>query len=469
MLNRFILIAVATLGTLIPSLANAHSSEGGIVLLLPTGYYLSGAAIAVAATFLLVAMLPDAVAERMSVMRLVLGRYPAVSAVPTSLVSFAFLASLVLAGFTGIQDPVENPLPLVIWILWWVGFTVLQALIGSLWPLFNPWTGPVELIRRIINVRPVRWLPVEIGYMLAFTQFAAFIWFELIDLAPSDPGRLAIAVSVYWLFNFGGALLFREGSWLQRAEPFSIFFGLIGGLSPLNRKPGNADDRVLRLVFPGRDLIDQPGLPVIGVLFVVLALVGSAFDGFSRTFLWLGALGINPLEFPGRSAVVISGTLGLIAMFAVQSLLFVGAVVLGCYLAGRMDLKREATGRLIYSMVPIALAFQAAHHLVSVLVDGQNAVIAASDPYSKGWNLFGTAHWHSTTSFLNTLDGVTWIFNTQTAIIVLGHVMGITIAHMLALKIFRDSRAAVVSQIPLAVLMVGYTAFGLWLLSTPRI
>jgi hypothetical protein len=138
-------------------------------------------------------------------------------------------------------------------------------------------------------------------------------------------------------------------------------------------------------------------------------------------------------------------------------------------MAGNGSAWREAAGRLVYSIVPIALAFQAAHYLTNVLVDGQNALIAASDPFGLDWNLFGTAEWHTTTSFLNTLSGVTLIFNTETAIIALGHVIGIVMAHLIASRLFESPRKAVISQIPLAALMVFYTGFGLWLLSTPRI
>jgi hypothetical protein len=456
---------------LLPEVTFAHGSEASIVLLLPTGYYLLGAALAVAASFVLLVFLPEHLSSRLAAMRLSLARIPVLPHAATSLVSFAILLFLVLAGIYGTRDPVENPLPLVIWMVWWVCFTLLQGLVGPLWPHLNPWTGPLALIRKAIGlgIKPLLRLPRNAGYLIAVLQFALFAWFELIDLAPSDPGRLAIAVSLYWLFNFVGAILCGEEAWFERAEPFSIFFGLIGRLSPLDRKPVDESHIELGLVWPGRSLLDRSALPLIAVLFVLLTLSTVGFDGFSRTFLWLSAIGINPLEFPGRSAVVISGTLGMLGMFAVQSTLFFGAVAVGAAIAGRGDLWRDAAGRLIYSIVPIALAFQAAHYLTTVLVDGQNVLIALSDPFALGWNLFGSAHWHTTTSFLNTLDGVSLIFNSETAIITLGHVVGIVMAHLIALKVFGNSRSAVVSQIPLAVLMVAYTAFGLWLLSTPRI
>jgi hypothetical protein len=312
-------------------------------------------------------------------------------------------------------------------------------------------------------------LPSQIGYLIAIAQFAAFAWFELVDLAPSDPERLATAVTLYWLVNFVGALVFGEAEWLKRAEPFSIFFGLIGRLSPFHRGARDPGRTQVSLVWPGRTLIADAGLPLSGVFFVLLTLSTVSFDGLSRTFLWLGAIGVNPLEFPGRSAVTVSGTVGLIGMFTALAAVFLAAVLAGCALAGRTAIWREAAGRLVFSIVPIALAFQAAHYLTAVLVDGQNALIALSDPFARGWNLFGTAHWRTTTSFLNTLEGVTWIFDTQTVAIALGHIIGIVIAHLIAMRLSPTPRQAILSQVPLAALMVFYTGFGLWLLSTPQI
>lgn len=461
-------LASSALLLLLPTSALAHGAEGGIVLLLPTGYYLAGAALAVAASFVLLAILPARLADRTAGMRLGLFTVPCAPHALTSIISFLFLATLVVAGLLGSRDPIGNPLPTMFWTIWWVCFTVVQAVTGPLWPHFNPWTGilaPLGHHRR----DPLATLPARVGYVIAILQFTVFAWFELIDLAPSDPGRLATAIVVYFLFNLLGAMIFGERDWMARAEPFSIFFGLIGRLSPIAREDAGPGRTRLSLVWPGRQLIGNAPLPLSGILFLLLTLSTVSFDGLSRTFLWLGAIGINPLEFPGRSAVVWSGAMGMIGTFVALAGAFLILVALGAAMAGRGTMWREAAGRLAYSIVPIALAFQAAHYLTNVLVDGQNAVIAISDPFEVGWNLFGTAEWHTTTSFLNTLSGVTLIFNTETIVIALGHVTGIVMAHLIALELFESPRKAVLSQIPLAILMVFYTGFGLWLLSTPRI
>lgn len=463
-----LVLTAALAPTLLPAQALAHGAEGGIVLLLPTGYYLAGAALAVAASFVLLAALPDQLVRCVAAMRLRLGTLPDIPHAGTSAAAFVILAVFVLAGFLGSRDPTDNPLPTMFWTIWWVCFTVLQAVTGPLWAHLNPWTGILAWLGAGRRAPPAS-LPQGLGYAIAILQFAAFAWFELIDLAPADPDRLAAAIVTYFVFNLAGALVFGERDWMARAEPFSIFFGLVGALSPFAREPAGPGHTTISLVWPGRSLIDHPALPLSAVLLLLLTLSAVSVDGLSRTFLWLGTIGINPLEFPGRSAVVWSGTAGMAGAFLVLAGVFFVAVLLGVALAGRLALWREAAGRLVCSIVPISLAFQAAHYLTNVLVDGQNAIIALSDPFDLGWNLFGTAGGHTTTSFLNTLSGVTMIFDTQTLAIAIGHVVGIVIAHVIAIDIFGDARKAAISQIPLAALMVFYTGFGLWLLSTPRI
>ena len=41
--------------------------------------------------------------------------------------------------------------------------------------------------------------------------------------------------------------------------------------------------------------------------------------------------------------------------------------------------------------MPIALVYVAAHYLTFLLFEGQAIVYLASDPFGRGWDLFGTA------------------------------------------------------------------------------
>ena len=48
-------------------------------------------------------------------------------------------------------------------------------------------------------------------------------------------------------------------------------------------------------------------------------------------------------------------------------------------------------GAFAYSLVPIALVYQAAHCFTYLLTEGQLSFALASDPFGWGWDLFGTA------------------------------------------------------------------------------
>jgi hypothetical protein len=468
---RVALLVLALLASATP--AWAHGGDRAFVLLMPTGYYLVGGTLAVAATFLVLALSPKGVSDRLARARLPLLAVRPPSPILTSVSSFVFLAFLLATGLYGSRDPLANPLPLTIWTLWWVAFTLATAVLGNLWAYLNPWTGLHRLATRLTRRMPPLSYPSWLGYWPAIVLFLGFAWFELIDLAPDDPERLAIAVGAYWLFTFVALLLFGEEAWLGRAEPFSVLFRFIGGLSPLVWEPkaGNGEKRQgLSLAMPGVALIGRTALPPSGVLFVLLTLASVSFDGLTKTFWWLGLNGINPLEFPGRSAVLGINTMGLVLTWEVLAVVYTAAVLLGWWLAGRPVPPRRLLGTLIFSIMPISLGFHFSHYLTALLVNGQYAYAAAGDPFGTGFNVLSQgsqAHFQITTSFLNTYEGTRAIWNAQTAGIVLGHVLAVLLAHETARRVIGNERLAVLSQVPLAAVMVAYTLFGLWLLSTP--
>lgn len=450
--------------------AFAHTGTSGFVLLLPARYYILGAATAVAASFLLLAFLPDRAANRLLKPSKPFVLLPHLPLPVFSLLSFALLLAFTIYGFIGPGDPFENPVTLFIWIVWWIGFTLIQVVFGELWTLFNPWSGILWLIGRLRAPQGSRKLPLGYGYWIAILQFGAFAWLELVSTDAYDPATLVIAVVIFWSFNLFGILVFGERSWRAEAEPFSVFFSLIGSLSPFERQADEKTGRIgIALVWPGKTLVKRDALPFSGGLFVLLTLSTVSFDGFSSTFFWVSSIGLNPLEFPGRSVVTWPMTIGLLVAFILLAGLFFLTVFGGMKLISSEKPFAPVAGRLVYSIIPISIVFHFAHYMTYLLVQGQYAIKLASNPFNQGWDLFGTADWQPTTSFFYEYGSVLTIWNTQTITVVLGHIAGITMAHLIAIDIFQDSAKAIRSQIFLAALMIGYTAFGLWLLGSPKI
>jgi hypothetical protein len=456
--------AATAIISMAPALAFAHAGERGFVLLMPRGYALWGGTLAVAASFLVLLVLPEAPIRRFAAVGTRLGRVPTTPAPWLSALSFALMVALIAAGLTGTRDPLENPLPLTVWTLWWGGLTAAHALFGNLWAALNPWIAPHRALRALLRLpeAPLAY-PRRLGHWPAIIIFLAFAWFELVDPAPDDPARLALAVSAYTAATLLGMLLFGERAWLAHAEAFSVFFRFVSLVAPVQ-----ADrDKGLILTWPGAALVRQGALGLSSALFLLLMLAAVSFDGLSKTFWWLALGGINPLEFPGRTAVMGRNSLGLLMSWAALSAAFGAAILLGGRLARAPASARSHVGALALSILPIALAYHLAHYLPAFIVNAQFALAALGDPFALGWDLLGLASRHPTASFLADYHSVAVLWTAQSGLIVLGHILAVLVAHAIALERFGSGRAAFLSQLPLALLMIAYTAFGLWLLSAP--
>ena len=231
------------------------------------------------------------------------------------------------------------------------------------------------------------------------------------------------------------------------------------------RGAASPGEHVLVVTLPGARLLGIGSLPAAGVVFVVVALATVSFDGLSRTFWWLGLLGENPLEHPGRTALVGRNTLGLIGAAAALLAAYAVSAAAGALWSGAKA--APALQRFVVSIVPIAFGYHFAHYLPSFLVDAQYALKALSDPFALGWNLLGMREFHVTASFLTHHASVEVIWYAQVGVIVAAHVAAVVALHGFAGESREGRLAPILSEMPLTLLMIGYTVFGLWLLSTP--
>jgi hypothetical protein len=256
--------------------------------------------------------------------------------------------------------------------------------------------------------------------------------------------------------------------WLERAEAFTVFFRIVSLLAPARwsaEKRQHVYDVTLKLGLPGSRLIDEPPLTYCETAFILLALATVSFDGLSRTFAWNAWFGINPLEFPGRSALLLQNTFGLALSFAILASAFVAAFLLGDFLSGRRSHPARLKVRVL-SLLPIAMGFHFAHYLPNLLLDWKHALRAVSDPFAQAWDILGTAGLNPGSPMAFDHAAITLIYNLQTFVIVLAHVVAVSAGHRLALGEASPDRAFL-SQAPMTLLMIAYTIFGLWLLSSP--
>ena len=443
--------------------AFAHASNQAFVPLLPTGFYTAAGVAAVAVTVLLLAIPSIAKLFSTNATMTLFDTKGYDGHVYTSLISAFFWVFLIIVGFYGSHDPLVNPLPLFVWTVWWVGFVTLSALIGNFWHWLNPWSGLYELVVGSSNYKPPLKLPDTLGSWPAIIIFIAFAIFMLASISPEDPEELAYFVSLYLVLTFVGMVLFGKNEWSARAECFTMIIRYFSALSTIGIQ-GNK----VKIGLPGWKLQTQQNQTTTAGLFVLIVFAISSFDGLNETFWWLDFLDINPLEFPGRSAIFWETTAGILITPVILISIFCGCVYCGLAMIGETVRFKEAFFMLAIAIVPIAVGYHLAHYLSSFLVNIQYSLAAATDPWTTGADFLNLGTFYVTTGFFNTLESSRTIFLTQTTAVVLGHILSIIVAHAAAHSLFKNNKLATISQIPLAAFMIAYTLFGLWLLAAPR-
>lgn len=441
----------------LPAEAFAHVSEQGFVLLLPTEAYSAAGVAVVALTVLLLFAVPaDVIKSLFHARRCRISTFSS-ARTTASLFSLVLLISLIYVGLNGPRDPLSNVMPLVFWTLGWIGLVSLSGFVGDVWSSLNPWTG---LYRLLGPIRPIVGLPRWLGVWPAVILLIGFASFLLADIAPDDPARLASLIGIYWLVIMAGLVVFGP-AWLRQVELGSVLFASYATLAPVRliTKGGFG--------FPGWRLLERAPKLSHGIFALTLLAVGS-FDGLNETFWWLAKIGINPLAFPGRSAVVWPTLLGLFGAIILLIAVFVGTTWLGMILAKGDTTFVETFSRLALSLLPIALAYHIAHYLTAFLVNSQYALAAVSDPLASGADLLGIQPFYVTTGFFNHIDSVRIIWLTQAGTVVIGHVWSVMLAHRMVLDIHSNTKRAALATLPLSLFMIGYTLLGLWLLATPR-
>jgi hypothetical protein len=210
-------------------------------------------------------------------------------------------------------------------------------------------------------------------------------------------------------------------------------------------------------------LIDTFGLVVVPLLFMAVYL------GFSWAIARLSGGKSNDDETFGN----IASTLEPVARSAGQ-LLGGGSTVgetfrlirfmrASARLLGGSSRVGETARIFVFSLVPIALAYNLAHFISLLAIQGQLIIPLVSDPFGFGWDLFGTVDY---TTNLNAVNAK-FVWYISVVAIVLGHIVSVYVAHVIALRTTPDHAKALKGQYPMLALMVIYTVSSLWIIGQP--
>jgi hypothetical protein len=362
----------------------------------------------------------------------------------------ALLAVVIVAGYEGGGSALDNLAPTFILIDFWVGLVFASVLFGDLFRAFSPW--------RAVRLPGIRPYPERWGRRPAALALLGFAWIELVSGWGEAPGDLTTAAVGYSVYTLAMQALFGTEAWSRGGEAFAVYFNLFSRMSVWERRGAVVG---VRPPLGGLPRLDTPP----GTVLFVAVMIGTVtFDGFSQGQLWkdlsvdlAGAIdGIVGLD----AAPKVVGTLGLLAGVAAIGGFYRLAIDGARSVGGDID-AAELRRAFVHTLVPIALAYVAAHYLTFLLFEGQATFYLASDPFGRGWDLFGTASRAIDYTFLS--QNGSWYL--QVGFVVAGHVCALALAHDRALALYRDPKLAIRSQYWMLAVMVGFTSLALWLLA----
>jgi hypothetical protein len=477
----------------------AHGTAERYDLPIPLGYYVVGAALVVALSFVVTAVFvysePRASAyPRLDLLGLPGGRLLVNPALIRALqaIGLVGLGAVIVTGIFGNQHPAKNLAPTVVWIFWWVGLGLFVALVANIWPALNPWYTLADLIERLrarsrhkMPASAVRPYPRWLGEWPAVIALLVFVWVELVSPYASSPRALALLALLYTAATLTAMHIYGRDTWLARGEAFSLVYTLLGRFAPIailatGRSPcpaastGEQHEACLpcfeRAAPVNRQLVLRP--PATGLLaseapsstlvaFLLLLLSAVLFDGLLGTAFW------RAIEkwLPGDREGLLAATLGIFGTWAVFLGAYLGACAAMAMVTDGYSSMSDLAQRYVLTLVPIAIAYDIAHNFSYLFVQGQAIVALASDPFGSGLNLFGTAGHQPNVGIIDART--TW--RVAITAIVVGHVVSVVLAHLIALRTEPSRRSALVGLVPLTVVMVLYTAVSLSIIADPLV
>jgi hypothetical protein len=430
-------VALLATAALAPTAVLGHALNPTYTSRLPLAVYLTGAAITVGLSFAFV------------LARDVRARPPAVHATPhlPPALLRGTLRAIGLLGWLWIMaqgilggSSAGSVAPLFLWVYGWVGLAIVSAFVGPAWHFLDPFSTLYDAGAWLLRRAGVsRWTPADypsrLGRWPACVVFAAFVWLELVD-AGGGAATLFIVLIGYTAFTLAMMAQFGRDTWRANGEAFTAWFRLLGRLAAYELV--DEDGRVRRRPFAAGLL--ERGWSTADAALAALGVGSILYDGLSQTQIWFDLFGAPGIA---GATLLLAGWLGLLVAAAMLLTRYVGV---------------EATGA---GLLPIAVGYLIAHYLTYLLIDGQGIVVAISDPFQRGWDLFGTAFHEPTGAWLP--PGLVW--TVQLAAVVGGHMLGAWAGHVNAAAhgpAGLDARGLTRREIPLAVVMVALTTLTLW-------
>lgn len=378
----------------------------------------------------------------------------------------------VYAGLRGTEAPDRNFALTFLFVTAWLGFPLFSVILGDVFRPFNPWRaiGRVTgaLFSAIAGQRPAHLpYPRALGRWPAAIGLLAFIWLEVVYGSGGgvavglEPDTAALAALIYSLYTLTMMTIFGVEKWCETGEVFSVYFGMFSQLGSFGVRNGRLGRRLP--LSAATHWATVPGSAAV----VIASIATTSFDGAQEgafkggivdTFEWLADAGLGL-----TASLRLSATLFMLLTFAGIALVYLIGVR-GMSTVGGAPSRAKLRAGFAHTLIPIAFAYLVAHYFsLFVFQEQAQFTYLLSDPLGTATtDLFGTASGGIDFRILS----ANAIWYVQVAALVIGHVIGLILAHDRATAYWGDYRQAARSQYWMLAVMVAFTCFGLYLLSS---
>jgi len=377
----------------------------------------------------------------------------------------------IYAGIHGTEAPDRNFALTFIFVTAWLGFPLFSVIFGDVFRPFNPWRAIGRIVGRgfsaVAGQRPAHLAyPEALGRWPAAVGLLAVVWLEVVYGASGgvavglSPDAAGVAALIYSIYTLAMMALFGVEKWCQRGEIFSVYFGMFSQLGTFGVKDGRLGRRLP--LSASTHWATVPGSAAV----VIASIASTSFDGAQegafksgilQTFEWLAEAG-----FSLTVSLRLTDTIFMLLCFAGVALVYLIGVRGMATVRGAPPLKKLRSG-FAHTLIPIAFAYLVAHYFsLFVFQEQAQFTYLLSDPLGTATtDLFGTAS--GTVDYQLLSANAIWYV--QVGALVIGHVVGLTLAHDRATAYWGDYRQAARSQYWMLAVMVAFTCFGLYLLS----
>ncbi|MGD9734251.1 MAG: fenitrothion hydrolase [Solirubrobacterales bacterium] len=387
------------------------------------------------------------------------------------LIGVFLLGVAIYAGLRGTEAPDRNFALTFIFVTVWLGFPAVSVVLGDVFRAFNPWRAVGRLfggaLTKLAGQRPIHLAyPEALGRWPAAVGLVAFVWLEIVygvsgGIAVGlSPHPAAVAALFYSAYTLAMMAVFGTEKWCSRGEIFSVYFGMFAQLGIFEAREGRIGRR--RPFSAAGKWATVPGsLAVVAASIGTTAYDGAAEGPLQGALTWTYERLLN-LGFEITSAVRLGDTLFLLLCVAGIAAIYLIGVRGMRSVEGAPAFNKLRTG-FAHTLIPIAFAYLLAHYFsLFVFQEQAQFTYLLSDPLGTGTtDLFGTAS-NGVDYRVLTANAIWYV---QVAALVVGHVLGLTLAHDRAIAYWGHYRQAARSQYWMLAVMVVFTCLGLFLLS----